>query len=190
MKLADRLQMSPEVTAVLCPCRLEWVEIIEPRTRERMYANLLTGECVWDPPPGVCIKRTGENQWWELFDPNTSRFYYYNASTQRTVWHRPQGCDIIPLAKLQTLKQHTDTSNARAAAAGAGGGRASADNSPGRNSGVSREGSTSSSLDQELSEKQSSREEADRWVSVSMVTAERREKVRVMVMVRVRVRVG
>ncbi|EPY78056.1 rho GTPase-activating protein 39 isoform 1 [Camelus ferus] len=90
--------------------RLEWVEIIEPRTRERMYANLVTGECVWDPPAGVRIKRTSENQWWELFDPNTSRFYYYNATTQRTVWHRPQDCDIIPLAKLQTLKQNTDSS--------------------------------------------------------------------------------
>ncbi|KAJ6661460.1 hypothetical protein lerEdw1_014369 [Lerista edwardsae] len=86
--------------------QLEWVEIIEPRTRERMYANLITGECVWDPPAGVRIKRTSENQWWELFDPNTSRFYYYNATTQRT-------------------------------------------NSPGRSSNVSREGSTSSSLEQE-----------------------------------------
>lgn len=143
------------------PCRLEWVEIIEPRTRERMYANLLTGECVWDPPQGVRIKRTVENQWWELFDPNTSRFYYYNASTQRTVWHRPQGCDIIPLAKLQTLKQQTDGTIPRPAGGG-GGGKTSADNSPGRNSGVSREGSTSSSLDQELSEKQSNREEAGR----------------------------
>lgn len=143
----------------ICPYRLEWVEIIEPRTREHMYANLLTGECVWDPPQGVCIKRTGENQWWELFDPNTSRFYYYNASTQRTVWHRPQGCDIIPLAKLQTLKQHTDATITRPPG---GGRRASADNSPGRNSEVSREGSTSSSLDQELSEKQGNREEADR----------------------------
>ncbi|XP_036904704.1 rho GTPase-activating protein 39 isoform X2 [Sturnira hondurensis] len=117
--------------------RLEWVEIIEPRTRERMYANLVTGECVWDPPAGVRIKRTSENQWWELFDPNTSRFYYYSATTQRTVWHRPQGCDIIPLAKLQTLKQNTESP------------RASADNSPGRGSSVSRDGSTSSSLDPE-----------------------------------------
>jgi len=33
--------------------RWEWVEIIEPRTKEHMYANLATGECVWDPPPGV-----------------------------------------------------------------------------------------------------------------------------------------
>jgi len=33
--------------------RWEWVEIIEPRTGEPMYANLITGECVWDPPPGV-----------------------------------------------------------------------------------------------------------------------------------------
>ncbi|XP_072007137.1 rho GTPase-activating protein 39 isoform X1 [Engystomops pustulosus] len=118
--------------------RLEWVEIIEPRTRECMYANLITGECVWDPPSGVRIKRTNENQWWELFDPNTSRFYYYNASTQRTVWHRPQNCDIIPLAKLQTLKQNTESP------------RASTENSPGRGSTISREGSTSSSLEQEL----------------------------------------
>ncbi|XP_077800766.1 rho GTPase-activating protein 39 isoform X9 [Macaca mulatta] len=102
-----------------------------------MYANLVTGECVWDPPAGVRIKRTSENQWWELFDPNTSRFYYYNASTQRTVWHRPQGCDIIPLAKLQTLKQNTESP------------RASAESSPGRGSSVSREGSTSSSLEPE-----------------------------------------
>ncbi|XP_017293209.1 rho GTPase-activating protein 39 [Kryptolebias marmoratus] len=140
--------------------RLEWVEIIEPRTRERMYANLLTGECVWDPPQGVSYKPTDDNQWWELFDPKTSRFYYYNASTQRTVWHRPQGCDIIPLAKLQTLKQHTDVSIPHPG--GGGGGRLSAENSPGRNSGVSREGSTSSSLDQEFSEKQGNKDESDR----------------------------
>ncbi|XP_077022580.1 rho GTPase-activating protein 39 isoform X2 [Tamandua tetradactyla] len=116
--------------------RLEWVEIIEPRTRERMYANLLTGECVWDPPAGVRIKRSSENQWWELFDPNTSRFYYYSAATQRTVWHRPQSCDIIPLAKLQTLKQSTE-------------GPRAPEDSPGRASSTSREGSASSSLEPE-----------------------------------------
>lgn len=73
-----------------------------------MYANLATGECVWDPPEGVPVKRTDSNQWWELFDQNTARFYYYNATTQRTVWHKPNNCDIIPLAKLQTLKHNTD----------------------------------------------------------------------------------
>ncbi|XP_043791759.1 uncharacterized protein LOC122714472 isoform X3 [Apis laboriosa] len=88
--------------------RMEWVEIIEPRTKEHMYANLTTGECVWDPPPGVPVKKTDNNQWWELFDQNTSRFYYYNATSQKTVWHRPNDCDIIPLAKLQTLKQNTE----------------------------------------------------------------------------------
>ncbi|XP_021939989.1 dual specificity tyrosine-phosphorylation-regulated kinase 1A-like [Zootermopsis nevadensis] len=88
--------------------RMEWVEIIEPRTKEHMYANLTTGECVWDPPSGVPVKKTDNNQWWELFDQNTSRFYYYNATSQKTVWHRPQNCDIIPLAKLQTLKQNTE----------------------------------------------------------------------------------
>lgn len=84
---------------------MEWVEIIEPRTKEHMYANLTTGECVWDPPPGVPVKKTDDNQWWELFDQNTSRFYYYNAISQKTVWHRPNNCDIIPLAKLQVRQE-------------------------------------------------------------------------------------
>ncbi|XP_017057125.1 hornerin isoform X1 [Drosophila ficusphila] len=96
-----------------CESRIEWVEIIEPRTKEHMYANLTTGECVWDPPEDVPIKRTDSSQWWELFDTNTQRFYYYNAATQKTVWHRPSKCDIIPLAKLQTLKQNTDPSERR-----------------------------------------------------------------------------
>lgn len=43
-----------DVNAVISVCcRWEWVEIIEPRSKEHMYANLTTGECVWDPPPGV-----------------------------------------------------------------------------------------------------------------------------------------
>ncbi|XP_037910388.1 uncharacterized protein LOC119651103 isoform X1 [Hermetia illucens] len=93
--------------------RIEWVEIIEPRTKEHMYANLTTGECVWDPPEGVPIKRADSSQWWELFDTNTQRFYYYNVASQTTVWHRPNNCDIIPLAKLQTLKQNTDPGDKR-----------------------------------------------------------------------------
>lgn len=84
---------------------LEWVEIVEPRTRERMYANLVTGECVWEVPDGVSVKYATENQWWELFDNSSSRYYYYNATTQQTVWHRPKGADTIPLSKLQTLKE-------------------------------------------------------------------------------------
>ncbi|KAL7888718.1 hypothetical protein AOLI_G00036920 [Acnodon oligacanthus] len=131
--------------------RLEWVEIIEPRTRERMYANLLTGECVWDAPAGVRIKRSGQDQWWELFDSNTSRFYYYNASTQRTVWHRPHGCDIIPLAKLQTLKQNTDSPPPVTTTISA-----SADSSPARSA-----VSTTSSQEQE--DKTAPREEGERF---------------------------
>jgi hypothetical protein len=42
-----------------------------------MYANLTTGECVWDPPPGVPVKKTNENQWWELFDQVISTYVYY-----------------------------------------------------------------------------------------------------------------
>lgn len=57
---------------------------------------------------GVSIKRADSSQWWELFDPKTDRFYYYNVASQKTVWHKPQNCDIIPLAKLQILKQSSD----------------------------------------------------------------------------------
>ena len=57
-----------------------------------------------------CRKRTHADQWWELFDAKTGRYYYYNASTMKTMWQRPIGqqIDIIPLAKLQTLKQNTN----------------------------------------------------------------------------------
>lgn len=48
-----------------------------------------------------------------MFDKNTKRFYYYNVASQTTAWHRPTNCDIIPLAKLQTLKQNTDPNDAR-----------------------------------------------------------------------------
>ncbi|XP_053104105.1 rho GTPase-activating protein 39-like isoform X1 [Hemicordylus capensis] len=87
----------------------DWVEIIEPRSRERMYVNLTTGECGWEPPPNLRVRQSDENQWWELFDQNNNRFYYYNAITQQTVWHRPQGCDIVPLAQLQAMKRNSQS---------------------------------------------------------------------------------
>lgn len=59
-------------------------------------------------PQNVPIKRSSSSQWWELFDHKTDRFYYYNTSSQKTVWHKPQNCDIIPLAKLQILKQTSE----------------------------------------------------------------------------------
>lgn len=83
----------------------DWVEILEPRSRERMYVNLASGECGWEPPPGVPVRQADGNQWWELFDPHSGRFYYYNSSGRRTVWHRPQGADIVPLSQLQAMKR-------------------------------------------------------------------------------------
>ena len=38
-----------------CHFRVDWVEIIEPRTGEPMYANLKSGQCLWDPPAGVRV---------------------------------------------------------------------------------------------------------------------------------------
>ncbi|XP_071773544.1 rho GTPase-activating protein 39 isoform X2 [Centroberyx gerrardi] len=83
----------------------DWVEILEPRSRERMYVNLTTGECGWEPPLGAPVRQADGNQWWELFDPHSGRFYYYNSAGRRTVWHRPQGGDIVPLSQLQAMKR-------------------------------------------------------------------------------------
>eukprot|EP00038_Savillea_parva_P017622 m.21195 g.21195 ORF g.21195 m.21195 type:complete len:584 (-) comp3867_c0_seq1:71-1822(-) len=97
----------------------EWVEILEPDSGKKMYANVVSGDCVWEPPAGVPVKATHENQWWELVDTNTSRSYYYNASSHATVWERPRGGDIIPLAKLQQMQARL-AEEEQQAAAGAG----------------------------------------------------------------------
>jgi len=83
---------------------MEWVEIVEPRTGEHMFANLRTGQCFWEPPQGAIIKKSHDNQWWELYDASSRRYYYYNATSQKTVWRKPKDGDIVPLAKLQQLK--------------------------------------------------------------------------------------
>nr|XP_046240601.1 rho GTPase-activating protein 39 isoform X2 [Scatophagus argus] len=90
----------------------DWVEIVEPRSREHMYVNLTTGECGWDPPPGVPVRQADGNQWWELFDHQSGRFYYYNSTGRRTVWHRPQGADIVPLSQLQAMRRCTEAKRA------------------------------------------------------------------------------
>ncbi|XP_061640534.1 rho GTPase-activating protein 39 isoform X2 [Phyllopteryx taeniolatus] len=90
----------------------DWVEILEPRSRERMYVNLTTGECGWDPPLGAPVRQADGNQWWELFDPQSGRFYYYNSTGLRTVWHRPQGADIVPLSQLQAMKRCSEAKRA------------------------------------------------------------------------------
>ncbi|XP_049327637.1 rho GTPase-activating protein 39 isoform X1 [Astyanax mexicanus] len=87
----------------------DWVEILEPRSREHMYVNLATGECGWDPPVYAPVRQADGNQWWELFDPQSGRFYYYNATGRLTVWHRPQGADIVPLSQLQAMKRCAET---------------------------------------------------------------------------------
>ncbi|CAD6184487.1 unnamed protein product [Caenorhabditis auriculariae] len=94
---------------------MEWVEIVEPQTRQRMYANLVTGQCAWDAPEGANVKLTHDNQWWELFDAKTGRYYYYNAASKSTKWQKPTGsdADIIPLAKLQTLKENSEGASPR-----------------------------------------------------------------------------
>ncbi|XP_062272280.1 rho GTPase-activating protein 39 isoform X2 [Scomber scombrus] len=90
----------------------DWVEILEPRSRERMYVNLTTGECGWEPPVDAPVRQADGNQWWELFDHQSGRFYYYNSTGRRTVWHRPQGADIVPLSQLQAMKRCSEAKRA------------------------------------------------------------------------------
>ncbi|KAG5835666.1 hypothetical protein ANANG_G00246430 [Anguilla anguilla] len=87
----------------------DWVEILEPRSRERMYINLSTGECGWAPPANVPVRQSDGNQWWELFDTHNGRFYYYNSASRQTVWHRPRNCDVVPLARLQARKRSSES---------------------------------------------------------------------------------
>lgn len=84
---------------------LEWVEILEPETGKKMYANTVTGDCRWDPPEDGAFKATHSNQWWELHDAKSSRSYYFNATSHTTVWERPKGGDIVALAKLQAMQE-------------------------------------------------------------------------------------
>lgn len=84
--------------------RVDWVEILDPRSGELMFANIRTGECLWEPPSSAKVKKSNTNQWWELYDETTRRYYYYNAHTKQTEWRKPKESDIITLAKLQNLK--------------------------------------------------------------------------------------
>lgn len=97
----------------------EWVEIVEPRTKQRIYANLDTGICAKDPPEGAIVSRSEDfkDHWWELYDQKTGKYYYYNPEQQKTVWSKPKESNtngtskekkkllIIPVSRLQTFKK-------------------------------------------------------------------------------------
>ncbi|RWS28024.1 rho GTPase-activating protein 39-like protein [Leptotrombidium deliense] len=90
----------------------EWIRVKEPlRKEEKMFINLKTGECLWEPPFNVKRIRESQEQWWELFDERTNRFYYYNSTTMETKWEKPKGSEssliIIPLHKLKIMKNQT-----------------------------------------------------------------------------------
>lgn len=98
----------------------EWVEIIEPKTRAKIYANLETGVCARNPPHEALVRRTDDfsDHWWELYDEKTGKFYYYNPEQQKTAWTKPEISQtvtnsnserrkllIIPVSKLKTFKK-------------------------------------------------------------------------------------
>lgn len=97
----------------------EWVEIVEPKTRKIIYANLHSGICANHPPEGAYVSRTKDfsDYWWELYDKKTGKNYYFNPDQQKTVWTKPKETIttngngnlkrtlIIPVSRLQTIKK-------------------------------------------------------------------------------------
>lgn len=94
----------------------EWVEIVEPKSKKRIYANLETGICAKYPPDGASVSRTEDfsDHWWELYDQKSGKFYYYNPEQQKTAWTKPREPTstgdkkkllIIPVSRLQTFKR-------------------------------------------------------------------------------------
>ena len=80
----------------------EYVEITDPQSNKSFYANIKTGECVWEKPSGlVRLKDPKTQQWWELFDDTSKLPYYFNTETGATEWLRPFDAVIVPLAAIQ-----------------------------------------------------------------------------------------
>ena len=97
------------------PLLEEWVEIVEPKSKTIIYANLESGVCAKHPPNGVSVIKAEEfsDHWWELYDKRTGKYYYYNPKQQKTAWTKPSvngSVDsrrilIIPVSKLQTFRR-------------------------------------------------------------------------------------
>jgi hypothetical protein len=90
----------------------EWVEILEPQSRQKMYVNIITGDCRWSAPDGVQVKPCHSNQWWELKDAKTDRYYYYNVASQSTMWERPESGDVVALERLQQMQDQMQSCDA------------------------------------------------------------------------------
>ncbi|KAI9142002.1 hypothetical protein BKA69DRAFT_1070956 [Paraphysoderma sedebokerense] len=79
-----------------------WVEITDPQTHAKFFANPATGECVIDKRDDMVITESDPNgDWWELFDENHKLPYYYNTQTGETDWIRPTTGTIVSLINLQ-----------------------------------------------------------------------------------------
>ncbi|KAJ3318115.1 hypothetical protein HDU76_000932 [Blyttiomyces sp. JEL0837] len=84
-------------------------EIKDPMTGKTFFANVTTGECFWEVPPGAVIvpKDPNVDEWWELFDENHKLSsilihpYYYNTRTGETEWLKPSSGLVLPLQAIQ-----------------------------------------------------------------------------------------
>nr|VZI13518.1 unnamed protein product [Spirometra erinaceieuropaei] len=46
--------------------RVDWVELLDPESKKVIFANLESGEVLWEAPSNAKVKPLSDNQWWEL----------------------------------------------------------------------------------------------------------------------------
>ena len=99
--LVKRLRGNKQITAARkrsLALPAGWTKMIDPATQVAYYANSLTGQVQWEPPPGA-TEPAAEMQpagagglpagWTEATDPTSGTKYYINEKTKTSSWERP-----------------------------------------------------------------------------------------------------
>lgn len=71
-----------ESHCIMCP---EWQEVVDQRTAQTYYWNIVTQRTSWKRPEGMLPP-----DWQALKDINTGKTYYWHVSTNRTSWEPPR----------------------------------------------------------------------------------------------------
>jgi len=115
--------VAPPVATVPTPCAppgsqpqaTDWVEHVDPVTRQRYYYSASLGKSSWTDPscrgstplppaaPGIV------DDWVEQVDAQTGQRYYYSASLGKSEWTKP----AVPAPTVDDWVEHTDPGSGR-----------------------------------------------------------------------------